>query len=146
MQSIVLCLPASQDRLDVFCEVQSADSTCATLMNFCKQGWPNHKEIKGDLLQYSTAKLHLSVVDNLLLYANHIVVPHSMRTEVLQKVHQGHRGIQRCHLRISSAVWWPRISGDIEDNISHVLSANSVQFPTQNHFYKQSFLAIHGRE
>ena len=40
--------------------------------------------------------MHLSVVDNLLLYANRIVAPHSMRAEILQKVNQGHQGIQRC--------------------------------------------------
>jgi len=38
VQSIVSCLPASQDRLDVSRKAQSADSTCAILMNFCKQG------------------------------------------------------------------------------------------------------------
>ena len=117
VQSVLSYLPASTDRLDVFRKAQSADPTCAKLMNFCSKGWPNRKEIQGDLLQYSAAKLHLSVVDNLLLYANRIVVPHSMRAEVLQKVHQGHQGIQRCRLRISSAVWWPRISRDIEDYI-----------------------------
>ena len=86
-------------------------------MTFCRQGWPNNIDIEGDLLQNSAAKMYLSVVDNLILYANCIVVPHSMRAEVMQKVHQGHQGIQRCHLQISSAVWWPRISRDIKDYV-----------------------------
>ena len=115
VESVILYLPASKDRLDVFRKAQSEDSTCAKLMTFCRQGWPNNREIAGDLLQY---KMNLPVVDNLLLYADRIVVPHSMRAEVLQKVHQGHQGIQRCHLRISSAVWWPRNFRDIENYMS----------------------------
>ena len=38
----------------------------------------------------------------------------SMRHETLQKIHQGHQGIQRCCLRIKTSVWWPGVSKDIE--------------------------------
>ena len=114
VQSVISYLPASKDRLDVFRKAQSKDSTCAKLMTFCRQ---DNRDIEGDLLQYSAAKMHLLVVDNLLLYANRIVVPHSMTAEVLQKVHQGHQGIQRYRLRIFSAVWCIRISRDIENYV-----------------------------
>ena len=35
----------------------------------------------------------------------------------LQKIHNGHQGIQRCHLRISQSVWWPGVSKEIEQFI-----------------------------
>ena len=38
--------------------------------------------------------MQILVVDNLLLYANHIVVSHSMRAEAFQKVHQGHQAFR----------------------------------------------------
>ena len=33
----------------------------------------------------------------------------------MQKLHQGHQGIQRCRLRARSSVWWPAISRQIND-------------------------------
>ena len=50
VQSGISYLPASKDRLDVFRTAQSEDSTCVKLMTFCRQGWPNNKEIEGDFI------------------------------------------------------------------------------------------------
>ena len=85
-------------------------------MKFCREGWPNRNshELSGELCCYFTVKDQLSVVDNLLLYGNRIVVPHSMREEILGKVHTGHQGIQRCHLRVATSVWWPEVLKEIE--------------------------------
>ena len=46
--------------------------------------------------------------DDFLLYGTRIVVPMAMRHETLQKIHQGHQGIQQCCLRITG------VSKDIE--------------------------------
>ena len=69
------CLLISSSRLDEIHKAQNDDSTCYQLMNFCKDVWLNSQEISG---HYYAVKAHLSVVDNLLLYANRTVVPHSM--------------------------------------------------------------------
>ena len=52
--------------------------------------------------------------EGLLLYGSRIVIPASLQQQILQKVHHGHQGIQRCRLRISTSVWWPGISKAIE--------------------------------
>ena len=39
----------------------------------------------------------------------------SMQKEILQKLHDGHQGIQRCRLRAKTSVWWPGISKQIND-------------------------------
>ena len=88
-------------------------------MKFSRGGWPNRNshELSGELCSYFTVKDHLSIVDNLLLYGNRIVVPHSMRDEILGKLHTGHQGIQRCRLRLATSVWWPGVSKEIEQFI-----------------------------
>ena len=40
-----------------------------------------------------------------------------MQPEILQKLHDSHQGIQRCHLRAKTSVWWPGISKQISDVI-----------------------------
>ena len=40
-----------------------------------------------------------------------------MQPEILQILHKGHQGIQRCRLRAKTSVWWPGISKQISNVI-----------------------------
>ena len=51
--------------------------------------------------------------DGLLLYDACIVIPKSLQKETLQKIHQGHQGIERCRARTRMAVWWLGLSKEI---------------------------------
>ena len=117
VQAVISHLPVSTGRLDDFRKAQNDDSTCCQLTKFCKEGWPSRHDLSGELCRYFTVKDHLSIADNLLLYGNRIIIPHSMRDEILRKVHAGHQEIQRCRLRLATSVWWPGISKEIEQFI-----------------------------
>ena len=110
-------LPASADRLQQFRVAQQQDSTCSQLITFCKQGWPSKSQITGDALQYWPVRGELSLHDDLLIRGHCIVIPRSLRQETLQKIHNGHQGIQRYRLRVSTSVWWPGISQQVEQVI-----------------------------
>ena len=43
--------------------------------------------------------------EDLLLCNGRIVVPSSLRKEVLLKVHGGHQGAEKCRLRVKQSVW-----------------------------------------
>ena len=47
------------------------------------------------------------------------MVPALLQDETLRKLHQGHQGTQRSRLRAKSSVWWPGISRQITDFVSH---------------------------
>ena len=47
-----------------------------------------------------------------------LVVPSSMRLNVLGKIHQGHQGITKCRERAKAGVWWPGLSRQIEDVVT----------------------------
>lgn len=72
-------------------------------------------QIKDDLALYWKVKGEISVCNDVLLYGTRIVVPKSLQTETLQKIHQGHQGIHKCHQQVSSSVWWPDVTKDIKD-------------------------------
>ena len=107
-------LLTSQDRLDEYQTAQQEDSTCRQLITFCQQGWPDRPHLKGDLSPYWHVRGDLTLHDNLLLYGSRIVVPKSLQAATLQKIHNGHQGIQRCRQRTTSSVWWPGVSKHIE--------------------------------
>ena len=101
--------------MECYRQAQKADDTCSKIRQYCKDGWPSKHQVKGDLVPYWRVRGELSVGDGLLLCGTRIVVPKGQRAKTLQKIHQGHQGIQKCRQRVLAAVWWPGISREIED-------------------------------
>ena len=64
---------------------------------------------------YWNLRDELSVLQVLLLKGNHIIVPKSMRTNILNQIHEGHMGMSKCRLRAQTSVYWPGKKGEIED-------------------------------
>ena len=71
----------------------------------------------------------LTLCRDLLLRGKRIVVPASLRTETLEKIHSGHQGIQRCLLRITSAVWWPQVKHEIEQLVQNCPTCTKASVP-----------------
>ena len=112
-------LPASKERLETYRQAQYAGATCSTLMNYCREGWPDKHTLAQEFKPYWQARGELTLGEDLLLYGRRMVVPKMVQAETLQNLHQGHQGIQRCRLRAITSVWWPGISRVINDFISH---------------------------
>ena len=51
------------------------------------------------------------------MYQDRVTIPQKLQDDILQKLHQGHQGIQRCRLRAKSSVWWLNISIDVDNFI-----------------------------
>ena len=106
IDAIVAQLPASSDCLLQYRDAQHSDPTCSEVINYCKTKWPEQHAMKTIL---ATLSLH----NDLLLFRDHIVVPHTLRCRTMEKIHQGHQRITRCRLRVKSSVWWPGITNEI---------------------------------
>ena len=58
-----------------------------------------------------------SLHGNLLLYQDQVTILQKLQDDILQKLHQGHQGLQRCRLHAKSSLWWLNISKDIHSFI-----------------------------
>ena len=67
-----------------------------------------------EIRKYHAVRGELSVVDGKIIYHNRLVIPSSLRSEVLGRIHDGHQGMTRCRERANMSVWWPGISRDIQ--------------------------------
>ena len=96
---------------------------------FCKKGWPKKERIPRDMFPYWSARGELTLCRDLLLRGKRIVVPASLRTETLEKIHSGHQGLQRCLLQITSAVWWPQVKDEIEQLVQNCPTCTKASVP-----------------
>jgi transposase InsO family protein len=119
VDSVQASWPASDRFLDKIREETQKDVNLKAALDYTKSGWPTYKEdvvlAARDLF---AVRGELSVVNGLLTLGDRIVVPYSMRKQVLNLIHQGHQGIVKCRERAKISVWWPRIGKDIQHIVS----------------------------
>ena len=106
-------LPASEDRLDIYRQAQKDDPTCSIVREYCLIGWPEQSAIDPRAKPFWEKRGELTVNEELLLCGTRIVIPTLLQEQTLEKLHQGHQGIERCRLRAQISVWWPGISREI---------------------------------
>ncbi|UYV61651.1 K02A2.6-like [Cordylochernes scorpioides] len=104
------------DILTKIFEAQQEDTTLKAVVNYLEQGWPD-KKMSQALLSYWHVKDELGVQNGLLMRSCRLVIPASMKLEILEKLHAGHFGITKTRLRARETVWWPGISEEIAETV-----------------------------
>ncbi|UYV62643.1 hypothetical protein LAZ67_2001393 [Cordylochernes scorpioides] len=97
-------------------EAQQEDTTLKAVVNYLEQGWPD-KKMSQALLSYWHVKNELGVQNGQLMRSCRLVIPASMKLEILDKLHAGHFGITKTRLRARETVWWPGISEEIAETV-----------------------------
>ena len=69
---------------------------------------PSHSRKRQKVTRNQDPKIHLVIVDDLLLYDDRILIPRSMRQQ-----HAGHLGLTKCRSRPRTSVWRPGLSTQI---------------------------------
>ncbi len=111
VDSVITSLPAAEAGLDTYRQAQTEDPTCFTIIEFCKSGWPNRNQLKGEVSKYYQVRASLTYTQQWLLYGSRIVE--------VEKDHSGHQGFVRCRLRVAQSVWWPGASKTMETFVTH---------------------------
>lgn len=71
----------------------------------------------------------LCFYENILLRGNRIVIPQSLRKQVLMAAHEGHPGIVAMKGRLRTKVWWPKIDKDVEVMVKGCKGCTLVSLP-----------------
>ena len=80
--SVVSSPPASDARLQ---HTMNEDPVFKQIKVYCCEGWPDKHSLNDAMKPYWSSWDELSVVQNILLKASRIVIPSSMRLEILDK-------------------------------------------------------------
>ena len=119
VDTVMANLPATDKRLKEIETHQDKDTVSHTLKRYCKEGWPDKFSIQTTFRPYLPFSGELTVNEGLLLYGCRIVIPVSLRAEILNKLHEGHLGLTKCRERAKQSVWWPGLSKDLTQLIEN---------------------------
>ena len=59
----------------------------------------------------------LSMEKGLITKGARLMIPSTLRSKVLEQIHEGHLGIEKCMLKARDSVFWPGISNDIRETV-----------------------------
>ena len=112
-------LPCSDEILEEVRQETSQDPVSQQVIRILRRGWPQSKKALPDnLKEYWNYRTEFSEIDGIILKDQRILIPLSMRKKILEKLHQGHQGIEKTKRRARETVFWPRINNEIESMVS----------------------------
>ena len=91
------------------------DRILATLGDIIIQGWPTDKqELPTEIKQYWPYRDELVAHNGIIYRGTRVVIPTSMRQEMLQKIHVAHKGTDGCLKMAKDTIYWPSIYNDLK--------------------------------
>lgn len=70
------------------------------------------------LKPYHKVRDELAIVDGVILRGHRLLVPESLRPNVLQLAHEGHQGVVKTKKLLRQKVWYPGIDKDVENLVA----------------------------
>lgn len=115
VEHVTSSLPVTHPSLKQIAAEQKVDLECQRVTKLCASGWPSRRDVGADLKEYWAHKDDIAMGKDILMCGSRIVIPRQFRESVLNQLHEGHFGIEKCRARARGSVWWPHIDTDIEN-------------------------------
>ncbi|XP_058817181.1 uncharacterized protein K02A2.6-like [Topomyia yanbarensis] len=116
---------------------------CKDLKKFCPssqmQGWPQIKEeLDDDLLRYYALQNELTIQRGVVFKGDRIVVPRSIRSKLMEKIHSAHLGVDYTLRAAREALFWPGMTDQITNYVRNCeicmeFSASQTRTPMTTH-------------
>ena len=105
-------IPASVNQIERLILETEMDESLQSLKKCINDGWK-----KGKHPGYSNYREELCIVNGLVLKGNRVVIPQSMRAEMLEKIHHGHLGAEKQKRVACQAMYWPSMNKEIDQRV-----------------------------
>ncbi|XP_031359175.1 uncharacterized protein K02A2.6-like [Photinus pyralis] len=93
----------------------SKDEELQSIKKYVVNGWPSISKIPSNIKPYHKLKAEITLGTNGLIYmSQRVIIPQSWRSKILDDIHTGHLGINKCISRAKSSVYWPNMNSHIE--------------------------------
>ena len=116
IEQSIFAIQFSPNRIEQLRQETLRDDTLTMLKKTILEGWPDSpKGLRKEIRHYWSMKDELSIENDILLKGERVIIPDSMKAYILDNIHTGHLGIQKCQLRAKTCVYWQNINKDIEN-------------------------------
>ena len=119
--------PITSVTWDLVRTATTSDDTLHSLLELIEDGFSTpYSALPPNLQTYFPLREHLSTVDGIILYDERVLIPTSLRPNVLSTLHAAHQGISTMVARAESSVFWPGITNDIKRTREQCTSCNRI--------------------
>ncbi|XP_046863366.1 uncharacterized protein LOC124457124 [Xenia sp. Carnegie-2017] len=99
-------------------EETKKDKVMKVLRQDAENGWPVlRSKVDLDVFNYWDFRETLSVQDDLLFKGDRVIIPESLRTDMLKAIHPRHFGSESCKRRAQDCLYWPKMNLEIEAEV-----------------------------
>ena len=116
---------------DLISRYSKKDPIIAKVLYCVKEGWtdekqcsdpgnvPDNQDETSEWRAFYNRRHELSSENNCLLWGDRVIIPLSLREEVLKLLHSTHMGMTAMKNLARNYVWWPKLDGNIESLVKH---------------------------
>ena len=111
---------ATYKRLEAVQQAILHDRQMQTLQKTIVQGWPGTRSTcEQSVLEFWNRRDELSFKEGLIFRGQKIVIPKSLRAELLKPVHTGHLGVTKTLEHAKDSIFWPGMTKEIHEYVLH---------------------------
>ncbi|XP_046571089.1 uncharacterized protein K02A2.6-like [Haliotis rubra] len=113
-------LPVSDHKMSQLRDAINNDVQMQQLRTTILNGWPDSRsECPESIIEYWNHRDQLTVMDGLIFKGEKIIIPKGQRSELLQKIHSSHFGMEKCKERARDILFWPGMNTEIEAAVAN---------------------------
>ncbi|UYV73632.1 K02A2.6-like, partial [Cordylochernes scorpioides] len=117
-ESVHMLLVTTDEKIKRLQKETHGDHTLIQLIEYAKNGWPKYKtKVCDEAKPYWQFQDEIHVSDGIVYKGNCIMVPSTLRKEILQVVHSSHQGTAASKEKARSAFYWPGMITQVENEV-----------------------------
>ena len=107
-------------RAQIIRDETAKDAVLAKVLDYIQRSWPHNNKMSQDIQYYYKLRNELHEEQGCLIRdPNRVVVPQSVRRDILKEAHKGHPGMVRMKRIIRETYFWPGLDKDIENWVEY---------------------------
>jgi transposase InsO family protein len=111
---VIASIPITDSTMQDIKSATTGDVTLPTVIAYCQSSWPDKPPSDAQLRLFWHVRDNLTTSNGIVLMDARVVIPEVLRPKMLTALHEGHQGIEKCRTKARNAIWWPKISAEIE--------------------------------
>lgn len=110
----------SENKRNLFVIETAKDDELQLVLKLIRSGWPQEiKDVPNAAKAYHTYHNDIYEYNGLLFKNNCVIVPKKLRSDIINRVHYNHLGLEKTKSRAREIVYWPGLSKQIGDMIGN---------------------------